>query len=209
MSGIDVLFQLFALLLGFSIAELLAGLARSWRIQVGATRAGAAAIRIGGLVPLLALLVLIDQTRFWLMAHHMKGAFSFDYMTLLGILFIVGGYYTISTFVFPDDPEHWPDFDEYYFKIRRTVAVGMVAINCAIAAYAVLIAARSGFDVRAAPMFASPVTLALAILYIPGLVLLARARSPRANLALLALMNLLMLTEALAQHFGGGRVAPV
>ena len=72
MTGIDLLFQLFALLLGFSVAELLAGLARSWRIRVGATRTGEAEIRIGLLVPLLASLVLVDQTHFWLTAFELR-----------------------------------------------------------------------------------------------------------------------------------------
>ena len=64
MTGVDLIFQLFALLLGFSVAELLAGMARTWRIKVGATRAGEAQIRIGWLAPLLASLVMIDQTHF-------------------------------------------------------------------------------------------------------------------------------------------------
>ena len=53
MTGVDLLFQLFALLLGLSIAELLAGLARSWRISTGATKTDAQ-VRIGWLVPLVA-----------------------------------------------------------------------------------------------------------------------------------------------------------
>ena len=86
MSGTDLVLQLFALLLGLSVAELLSGLARSWRIQVGATVAGDARIRIGWLVPLLALLVLCDQTHFWLAAYELRGAVAFDYATLLGVL---------------------------------------------------------------------------------------------------------------------------
>ena len=82
MTGVDLLFQLFALLLGFSVAELLAGLARSWRLQTGATLTSQATIRIGWLVPLLALLVLVDQTHFWLTAYELKEFFAFDYATL-------------------------------------------------------------------------------------------------------------------------------
>lgn len=52
MTGTDLIFQLFALLLGLSIAELLAGLARAWRISSGATRTGQK-VRIGWLVPLI------------------------------------------------------------------------------------------------------------------------------------------------------------
>src|SRR4030095_5687876 len=98
--------------------------------RVGATHTGEARIRIGLLVPLLALLVLVDQSHFWLTAYELKDFFSFDYATLLGILAIVGGYYIISTFVFPDDPAHWPDFDEYYLRTNRTVLAGMIASHC-------------------------------------------------------------------------------
>ena len=52
MTGNDLIFQLFALLLGLSVAELLAGLARAWRISSGATRTNTR-VRIGWLVPLL------------------------------------------------------------------------------------------------------------------------------------------------------------
>jgi hypothetical protein len=40
-TGIDLIFQLFALLPGLSIAELLSGLGRSWRTRTAATRTGA------------------------------------------------------------------------------------------------------------------------------------------------------------------------
>ena len=53
MSGMDLIFQLLGLLLGLSIAELLAGLARSWRINVGAAHSSDNHVRIGWLVPLL------------------------------------------------------------------------------------------------------------------------------------------------------------
>src|SRR6185369_4964445 len=143
------------LLLGFSVAELLAGMARSWRIKVGATRTGGAEIGIGWLVPLLASLVLIDQTHFWLTAYELKNFFVFDYATLLAILVIVGGYYVISTFVFPDDPEHWPDFDEYYLRTNRTVLAGMIAINAITFGYAVYVALGFGLKIESAPVMRS------------------------------------------------------
>ena len=40
MTGNDLIFQLFARLLGLSIAELLARLVKAWRISSGATRTG-------------------------------------------------------------------------------------------------------------------------------------------------------------------------
>jgi hypothetical protein len=201
MDGIDLLFQLFALLLGFAVAELLTGLAKSWRLRVGATRTEHPEIRIGWLVPLLALLVLIDQTHFWLTAYELRNFFSFDYASLLGILVIVGGYYVISTFVFPDDPEHWPDFDEYYLKTNRTVLAGMIAINFITFAYSASAALGFGYSIDHAPIMRSWITIVPALLFFPCLVSLWFVKSRRANLILLVLMNGLLLFGALGPEF--------
>lgn len=201
MTGVDLLFQLFALLLGFSVAELLAGLARTWRIRVGATLTSQAKIRVGWLVPLLALLVLVDQTHFWLTAYELRNFFAFDYATLLGILAVVGGYYVISTFVFPDDPEHWPDFDTYYLTTNRTVLAGMIAINFLTFAYAVYIAVGFGLKIDSAPMMRSWYSFIPALLFFPCLVSLWFVKSKRANFWLLVLMNLLLLVGAIGPKF--------
>lgn len=197
MTGVDLLFQLFALLLGFSVAELLAGMARSWRIKVGATRTGEADIRIGWLVPLLASLVLIDQTHFWLTAYQLKDFFVFDYATLLAILVIVGGYYVISTFVFPDDPEHWPDFDEYYLRTNRTVLAGMIAINFITFTYALNVALGFGLKIDSAPVMRSWFSFVPAMFFFPCLVALWFVMSRRTNLILLGGMNALLLIGAI------------
>lgn len=197
MTGVDLLFQLFALLLGFSVAELLAGLARSWRIRSGATRTGHAAIRIGWLVPLLALLVLVDQSHFWLTAYELRQYFRFDYATLLGILAVVGGYYVISTFVFPDDPEHWPDFDDYYLQTNRTVLAGMIAINLITFSYAVYVAVGYGLSIGSAPVMRSWFSFIPALFFFPCLLALWFVKSRRANMILLIVMNALLLVGAL------------
>jgi hypothetical protein len=201
MTGVDLLFQLFALLLGFSVAELLSGLARSWRIRTGATRTGEEVIRIGWLVPLLALLVLIDQTHFWLTAFELRNFFAFDYATLLGILAVVGGYYIISTFVFPDDPEHWPDFNEYYLQTNGTVLAGMIAINFVTFAFAIYVALGFGLKIESAPIMSHWLSMAAALLFFPMLVSLWFVKSKRANLMLLMAMNAVLMVGAIGPKF--------
>ena len=201
MNGADLVFQLFALLLGLSVAELLAGLARSWRIQVGATIAGEGPIRIGWLVPLLALLVLSDQTHFWLAAYELRGAIVFDYATLLGVLTMIGGYYVVSTFVFPDQPERWANFDDYYLRTNRTVIAGMMAINLATLVYAVTAAA--GVPLHDAPLMRSWISIGAATLFLPGLLALWFVKSRRANLAVLILMNATLLVGAIGPKMAG------
>ena len=65
MSDFELMFQLFALLLGLAMAELLGGLARCWHMKAGAVRMGKTPIRLGRLTPLFGLVVLFDLTRFW------------------------------------------------------------------------------------------------------------------------------------------------
>jgi hypothetical protein len=54
MSDYELLIQLFALLLGLIMAELLMGLARAWRIRKGAAGAIVTSVNVGWLVPLSA-----------------------------------------------------------------------------------------------------------------------------------------------------------
>jgi len=195
MSDFELMFQLFALLLGLAMAELLAGLARSWRIRKGAVRTGETQIRIGWLVPLFGLLVLFDVTRFWVTMYALRDHLTFDYATLLTMLVIVGGYFAIATFVFPDEPAQWPDFDDYFLHTNRTVVGGMIVVNLTIILYAVGLVER-GSPISEAPIARSWVSLSAAMIYLPTLAALWLARSKRANLILLLLANALLLTAA-------------
>lgn len=195
MTGIDLIFQLFALLLGLSIAELLTGLGRSWRIRAGATRTPTR-IRIGWLVPLLGLLVLGDQTHFWISAYGIRSHIHFSYWTMLVILAIIGGYYILSTFVFPDDPADWPDFDDYYLATNRIVVGGMFIVNLATLAHLFYLMAH-GLDASTLPFAQHWAPLAAVFLYFPGLVALWFVKSRRANFALLLFMIFLLAIGAL------------
>lgn len=195
MTGGDLIFQLFALLLGLSVAELLSGLARAWRISSGATRTSTQ-VRIGWLVPLLGLLLLCDQTHFWVSAYGMRSQLAFNYWTMLTVLAIIGGYYVLSTFVFPDDPADWPDFDDYYLATNRIVIGGMFLVNFATLLHLgrqVLL----GLDPSTLPFAQHWLPLLTVFLYFPGLVALWFVKSRRANLALLSGMIGLLLAGAL------------
>ena len=193
MTSFDLIFEMFALLLGLSIAELLGGLARSWQIRKGAIVTGATAIRIGWLVPLLALLLLIEQSRFWVLAFAVREYLTFNQITLLAILVIVGGYFAISTFVFPDQPRDWPVFDAYFQHSKRTVVGGLILVNLTTLLFAIVLAAR-GAPIAALPMADNSVSLAAGLIYVPVLGLLWLATSYRASLSLLLLANALLLT---------------
>jgi hypothetical protein len=195
MTGTDLLFQLFSLLLGLSIAELLSGLGRSWRISAGATKV-TTHVRIGWLVPLLGFLLLCDQTHFWVSAYGIRSQLAFNYWTLLVILAIIGGYYVLSTFVFPDDPADWPDFDDYYLATNRIVIGGMFAVNLATLLDLGYQISR-GLDPSTLPFAQHWTSLTAVFLYFPGLIALWFVKSPKANAALLLFMIGLLLLGAL------------
>ena len=200
MSGFEMVFALFGLLLGLAIAEVLAGFAQAWKARLRAETKGIAPVRVGWLVPLLGLLVITDQTAFWLHAYALREAIPLNFLSLLLVLAIIGGYYLLATFVFPDEPDSWPDFDDYYLRINRIVIGGIVAINAALIAFAAVLEAR-GLRIEEAERPAAIADAAL-LLAVPALIALFFVTSKRANLALLALLNGLVLVEAVAGAMG-------
>jgi hypothetical protein len=119
---------------------------------------------------------------------------------MLTILAIIGGYFILSTFVFPDDPADWPDFDEYYLATNRIVIGGMFVVNFAT----LLHLARQlslGLDPAALPFAQHWTSLLAVFLYFPGLVALWFVKSRRWNLALLIFMIALLLVGAVGSTF--------
>lgn len=133
MSGFELVFALFGLVLGLAITEVLAGFSRVLKMR--------REVHVGWLVPLLGLVVLLDLTAFWSQAYDVRNVLSGNLLTLNIVMAIVGAYYLLATLVFPDQPDKWPDFDVYYDRINRKVLGGMLAIN-----FATLIGAATAFS---------------------------------------------------------------
>lgn len=130
MDQFEFVFSLFGLLLGFSLVEVLAGLVRTVKLR---TR-----VRIGWLTPLLGLFVLVDLTSFWSAAWRNRDAIPANLAALLFGLLICGLYYFAASMVFPEEPEQWPDFDDWAAKHKRQVMGGILACNL-LATAAILI----------------------------------------------------------------------
>ena len=195
MSDFELMFQLFALLLGLAMAELLSGLARCWHMKAGAVRKKKTPIRLGRLTPLFGLVVLFDLTRFWVTIYAMREHLTFDYASLLGMTLIIGGYFTISTFVFPDEPDDWQDYDDYFLRANRTVVGGMIVVNMTMLVYGAILFSQ-GASFEDAPMASSWPSLFAYLLYLPTLVVLWFAKSKRVNFALLVFLVVLLLIAA-------------
>lgn len=129
MTGFDFLFALFSLLLGLAMAEILGGFARVLKMHARHRAGLGKDARVGRLVPLLALFVLLSQLTFWNMAYAMRDGLPLNYVTLVGLTVVVGGYYLLSALVWPDDPADWPDFDLYYDQHNRTILIGNLVLS--------------------------------------------------------------------------------
>ncbi|QNA83508.1 hypothetical protein G4G27_05425 [Sphingomonas sp. So64.6b] len=126
MSPFELVFAVYGLLLGLAIAEVLGGFSRALKLKRGTN-----AVRIGWLTPLLGVLVMLDLTSFWLLAWDAREQIGANYTTLVCVLAMVGVYYLAATLIFPDAPEEWPDFDDWYDKQNRLVIGGLLAANVA------------------------------------------------------------------------------
>lgn len=127
MSSFQLVFTVFNLLLGLAVAEVLRGFAKALKIRRGGQK-----IRVGWLTPLLGLYFILDVAGFWMKAWEAQGSVHASYATLITVLFIVGVYYLVATLIFPDDPNEWPDFDDWYDRESRLVIGGMIFTNIAL-----------------------------------------------------------------------------
>ena len=124
MSPFELVFAVYGLLLGLAVAEVLGGFSRALKLKRGAR-----AVRIGWLTPLLGVLVMLDLSSFWMLAWDAREQIGANYATLVAVLIMVGIYYLAATLIFPDAPEDWPDFDDWYDKQNRLIIGGLLAAN--------------------------------------------------------------------------------
>jgi hypothetical protein len=198
MSAFDLIVRLFGLLLGLAMGEVLAGFARTLRLKLGVTAVAADTVRVGWLVPMLGLLVILSQLSFWLGFYELHGNVPLNLLVLLGLLGVVGGFYLVASLVFPTLPEKWPDFDAYYFQVRRTVLGGVIAIELAALAFLAWLAA-GGVPLGITTGTPNAIGTAASLLFLPVLAALALVRGRQASLVLLALAVAIPLVEALTR----------
>jgi hypothetical protein len=191
MSGFDLVFAAFGLLLGLAISEVLGGFSRALKLKRGAKP-----VRIGWLTPLLGLFVLLDLTGFWLSAFEARAQMDANYLTLVGVLALVGVYYLAATLIFPDAPEEWPDFDDWYDRHKRMVIGGVLVANIGnIVGQTLLEFYRPSSGPAMSDAAAAWALLALVCL-IGLLIALLFVRSRRWNVAMLAALPMILVTAS-------------
>ncbi|MGX7895684.1 hypothetical protein [Tsuneonella sp. HG222] len=196
MDDFSYVFELFALLLGLAVAEMLGGFghvlklrARRKANQLYPERADDEAIRvrIGWMVPLLGLMVLVDLATFWYGLWSARAGIQMSMLTVFAVMLLIGGYYLVATQVFPDHPERWPDFDQYYALQKRFVVLGVLVIN--VAAQGLLALTAPMPQLTADQAAAIPELLAaslLIMLNLPAMLWLALSKRRGIDVALIA-----------------------
>ncbi|HYJ52486.1 MAG TPA: hypothetical protein VEW04_04880 [Allosphingosinicella sp.] len=121
MSIFEFVFSLFGLVLGLSLAEVLAGFARTVQARKR--------VRMGWLTPLLGLLLIIDLVSFWTGAWRERDAIGVTLEPLLFATLIAGIYYVAASLVFPPDQEAWPDLDRYFMEHKPIVMGAVIGCN--------------------------------------------------------------------------------
>ena len=195
MSPFELVFAVFGLLLGLAVAEVLGGFSRTLKL-----RRSAKPVRIGWLTPLLGLFVVLDLTSFWLLAYGARDQIAANYITLVAVMAIVGIYYMAATLIFPDEPEEWPDFDDWYDKQNRLVIGGLLTANIAsMIGEGVLELYVPGPEIEISDA-ATAVLLFGFVGLVSLLVALLFVNSRRWNVAMLAALSAILLGASIAEE---------
>lgn len=128
MSAFEFIFSLFGLILGFSLVEVLGGLARALATLLEPPARRPAGFRLGWLTPLFATFVLLDLVSFWGAAWFARDVLAVSVGTLFGGLFFAGAYYLCAHLVFPSELKAAGDLDDHYLRVRRVVLGGLIAL---------------------------------------------------------------------------------
>ena len=170
MSQFEFIFALFGLLLGLSMATLLAGLARTIEARLHPE----AQVRIGWLTPLLGAFVMLDLLSFWQAAWVVRDVVAVSGGSLMAITAFASAYYLAAHLVFPRDPIAQPAFDTHYFRIRRIVlGIMLVLLLCQIGWYATVPALAGHLE--------RPLALALTVVLAALMLAAMLVRSERAS----------------------------
>lgn len=191
MSEFEFVFSLFGLLLGFSLVQVLGGLAKVIEAVLRVRRAGDSAFRAGWLTPLFGIFVMLDILSFWTSTWILRDQLQVTGATMFGGLVFASLYYLAAHLVIPDEPVEQGDLDAYYFRVRRVVLGPLVALALI----------QIGYFMATLPGMAAYLLtprVALSVLFLLGGMIAAMlVRSRLANALLLAALSLRYVIEAI------------
>lgn len=136
MSAFEFFFTFYGLLLGFSVAELVGGLARVINDRK--------AVTFGLLTPLLGLFVAIDIATFWVQAWLVFRNAPFNYALLVLGLAVAAVFYVAASMVFPRQIAARTSLDSHFWTHRRWVLLGVMGANLLMMLVIIGLASRAG-----------------------------------------------------------------
>jgi hypothetical protein len=189
MTNFEFVFSLLGLLLGLSLANVLAGLSNALQER--------RKLKVGILTPLLGLLITFDITSYWTVAWSLRGALQPSFFVLLCGLAVTGTYYFISRMVFPRNTAEWPDFDVYYWGHKRWLLTGVIFCDAATYVFQIVLNERP---------LVGLIDKVFAGLLFGGLFAVLLAKGKRLNAVLLTFLVLTYPVAAVLYqlHVGGG-----
>ncbi|MDI1279950.1 MAG: hypothetical protein ACI9YM_000984 [Brevundimonas sp.] len=179
MSAFEFFFSFYGLLLGLSVAELVAGFARVLHRRK--------AVRFGWLTPLLAVFVAVDIVTFWNQTWVIFRFAPFNMALLVVGLAVAAVFYVAASVTFPghDTRDASTDLDDHFWAHRRTVFICVLIANLIIVAVFFANAALSGQMTKS---MLSPVFWGGLVLFIGGTSIGAFARSRKIVIAALIVL---------------------
>jgi len=196
MSAIDLLFNLFTLLLGFILVEVLSGLMRTLRARLPSGPGVKTDVHIGWLTPMLGAYTMLNVLLMWgtLWAYSQKIPVGYDTMTF-GLI-LCSFYYFAASMIFPDKPRDWPDVDQWFWLHRRQVLGCILVANIPV-----MLPDYFFWDATMSEMIVNSVVIALQL---GSLLIAIFARKHRTVLAALGLLIAIHLSfiplEILHRH---------
>ena len=127
MTEFEFVFLLYALLLGLSLIELLAGMGRALELKF-ASDAGGQSFKIGWLTPALAVFVMLDLLSFWIFAWRVRDLMTVSALSLLAVMMFASSYYLAARLVFPSEPDRFADLDTHYQRVKGVVMAILIAL---------------------------------------------------------------------------------
>jgi len=124
MAPFSIFFSLYGLLLGLSVAVVVAGFARLLKTRPR--------IWPGWLVPLLGIFIMLDVTSFWNGAWRAREWMIPEYGHLFLGMVVISIYYLAASMVFPEKGQTAADFDAHYFENRRAILLAVGFCNLAV-----------------------------------------------------------------------------
>jgi hypothetical protein len=183
MSAFEFFFTFYGLVLGLSVVEIVAGVARM--VDEGHR------LKVGWLTPLLAGFLGLDIISFWLSAWSLYQQAPLNYALLCLGLVIAGLYYIAAYLVFPRQPADGAALNDHYWSRRRLILGGVFAANLLNKLVGLAMLQARG-ELNWASQFWAFVFYALVALAI----ILPRGRMAATALGLLLLLSVSAVAEA-------------